>query len=108
MTRERETLDSCIVQLDQEKEEMRASSAKEIKELSLEVITLQTTMNFYKLARDDREEVRYNAGYVVGIRAYMSSTYDVFPYLEWALLGQDAIDVVERIKKERTVATTKK
>lgn len=69
---------------------------------------LQTTVNSYKLARNDREEEKYNAGYAVRIRDYIASTYEVFPDFNWELLGPDVVYAIERIRKEIIVSVDKK
>ncbi|KAK1373796.1 hypothetical protein POM88_029989 [Heracleum sosnowskyi] len=89
-----------ILKVDKARDDVDASYVKKVKELKAQVKAFKTSTS---APQENQSLDQYEAGYATRIKDYMASTYEVFPNLEWALLGQDAVDAVERIKKEKAV-----
>lgn len=105
LLKDREKMDVVVLRLDKDKDEMNVEHGRVVEELKLKVEALQKAVDTYQATQEDGEEI-FNAGYAVGIKDYMVSTYDTFPDLQWSLLGPDVVVAIEQIKKERAAAIT--
>ncbi|KAK1380293.1 hypothetical protein POM88_027037 [Heracleum sosnowskyi] len=105
LLKDREKHDLIVRKLDKGMEDLEDTYTKKLRDLKAQVKALKASTTVPHPSRLDEDP--YDTGYASGIRDYMASTYEVFPNLEWALLGQDVVDAVERIKRENVVVVDK-
>ncbi|KAK1395881.1 hypothetical protein POM88_005744 [Heracleum sosnowskyi] len=90
LLKEQEKRELVILKVDKTRDDMESSYVKKVNELKAQVKALKASPP--TLQNNKSDEDSYETGYATGIRYYMTSTYEVFPNLEWALLGHDAVD----------------
>lgn len=103
LAKEKDKLGKLVATQEEEKKERMVVHASEIKELKLQVDSLQASVRRLKEALPER----YNLGFAKGATDYMRSTWQVMPDLNWALLGEDAVKQVENFKAEAAKAIPK-
>lgn len=100
LTREKDRLAKLVASQNTEKEERTVAHATTVKELTLQVDMLQASVKKLKEALPER----YNTGFSKGVNDYLKATWEVMPDLDWSLLGEDAVNQVEKFKAEATKA----
>lgn len=100
LSKEREQLNATIIKLDAEKEEMTTSHAKQIHELELKIDTLYSTIATERSAHKKDMKDKFLAGYNNGIKDYFRSTYEKFPDVDWAQLGDDVAAMVKEFQEK--------
>lgn len=91
LLKERDQLANSVAGLVAEKEELVSSHAKQVHELELKMEAM-------------KRKAVYDAGYNVAINDYIRYTHLKFPDLDWSQLGEDAVKMVEDIKKKEKAA----
>ncbi|KAK1385248.1 hypothetical protein POM88_022983 [Heracleum sosnowskyi] len=99
LSKERETLNTLVIKLDKEREQLAVDKNR----LEVKVKALQGAAVKHKAALSVRGDKEYDAGYQAGIKDYLASTHEAFPNLDWAILGQDAVDAINLIKEEKAL-----
>ena len=106
LAKERETLDTLAINLDKEMDDLKAFHANQYHDLEVQKNALSASLATLKLSRKEMAKSKYEAGYAMGIQDYMSSTFEAFPNLDWTVLGPDAVNSIEEIKKKKIKAAS--
>ncbi|KAK1392038.1 hypothetical protein POM88_011094 [Heracleum sosnowskyi] len=104
LLKERDQLNTSIINLDAEKDALKASYTKKVGDFKKKLDSLNTTIALERSTREAAKREKFEAGYSRGVNDYIESTYDHFPSLDWTLLGDDAVKMVDELKKKEVEA----
>ncbi|KAK1398909.1 hypothetical protein POM88_008772 [Heracleum sosnowskyi] len=102
--KERDQLNTTVINIDAEKDALKASYTKKVQDFKKNLDSLNTTIALERSTREAAKREKFEVGYSRGVNDYIESTCDHFPSLDWTLLGDDAVKMVEEIKKKEADA----